>query len=80
MSSHVRQQLDAEQLDKEQQRKEKEESHLHTVIKVARDKDLQAQIGNDLYFDLVDHEKVLSLLMLWITPYRVSDVICLHML
>ena len=58
LASHVRQRLEAEQLEKEQQRKEKEESHLHTVIRVARDSDIKAQIGKDTYFDLVDHDKV----------------------
>lgn len=58
LAAHVRQRLEAEQLEKEQQRKEKEESHLHTVIRVARDKDIRAQIGKDSYFDLVDHDKV----------------------
>ncbi|WJX64617.1 ubiquitinyl hydrolase 1 [Trifolium repens] len=35
------------------------ETHLYT-IKVARDEDLVEQIGKDVYFDLVDHEKVRS--------------------
>ncbi|KAK2431551.1 ubiquitinyl hydrolase 1 [Trifolium repens] len=34
-------------------------THLYT-IKVARDEDLVEQIGKDVYFDLVDHEKVRS--------------------
>lgn len=29
-------------------------------IKVARDEDLKEQIGKDIYFDLVDHDKVRS--------------------
>ncbi|KAK7268604.1 hypothetical protein RIF29_21305 [Crotalaria pallida] len=45
-------------LDKEQTRKEKAEAHLYTIIKVALDADLYEQIGKDLYFDLVDHDKV----------------------
>ena len=57
LASHVRHRLEAEQLEKERQRREKEESHLHTVIRVARDKDIKAQIGQDLHFDLVDHDK-----------------------
>lgn len=30
------------------------------VIQVGRDEDLQSQIGKDIHFDLVDHEKVRS--------------------
>ena len=57
LAAHVRQRLEAEQLEKERRWREKEESHLHTVVRVARDKDFKAQIGQDLYFDLVDHDK-----------------------
>ena len=57
LAAHVRQRLEAEQLEKERRWREKEESHLHTVIRVARDKDIKTQIGQDIYFDLVDHEK-----------------------
>ncbi|XP_061338198.1 ubiquitin C-terminal hydrolase 13-like [Gastrolobium bilobum] len=49
-----------EQEEKDNKNKEKEEAHLFTVIKVARDKDLAVQIGKDIYFDLVDHDKVRS--------------------
>ncbi|KAI9082387.1 hypothetical protein K1719_035810 [Acacia pycnantha] len=38
--------------------KKKEEAHLYTIIKVARDEDFARQIGKDIYFDLVDHDKV----------------------
>ncbi|KAM1109325.1 hypothetical protein EV1_008836 [Malus domestica] len=38
---------------------QQEDEALHyTIIKVARDKDLAEQIGRDIYFDLVDHDKV----------------------
>ncbi|KAF7815408.1 ubiquitin carboxyl-terminal hydrolase 12-like isoform X1 [Senna tora] len=47
-----------ERLKKEQEAKE--EAHLYTIIKVARDEDLVQQIGKDMYFDLVDHDKVRS--------------------
>ncbi|KAM3236725.1 hypothetical protein P3L10_016762 [Capsicum annuum] len=33
---------------------------LYTTIKVARDEDLGEQIGKEIYFDLVDHDKVHS--------------------
>lgn len=39
--------------------KEMAETRLYT-IKVAQDEDLAEQIGKDVYFDLVDHEKVRS--------------------
>ncbi|RZR93961.1 hypothetical protein BHM03_00022561, partial [Ensete ventricosum] len=52
--------LKREQEEKEQKKKEKAEAHLYTFIKVARDKDLTEQIGRDIYFDLVDHDKVRS--------------------
>jgi hypothetical protein len=35
-------------------------SYAHPIIQVARDDDLKAQIGKDIYFDLVDHDKVPS--------------------
>ncbi|XP_016486549.2 ubiquitin C-terminal hydrolase 12 isoform X1 [Nicotiana tabacum] len=50
--------LKKEQEEKEQKRKEKVEDHLYTIIKVARDEDLGEQIGKEIYFDLVDHDKV----------------------
>lgn len=49
-----------EQEEKEQKKKEKAEAHLYTVIKVARDENLHEQIGKNIFFDLVDHEKVRS--------------------
>ncbi|MFS7889860.1 putative ubiquitinyl hydrolase 1 [Helianthus anomalus] len=39
-------------------RLKKEEAHLYTNIKVACDRDLHKQIGKDVYFDLVDLDKV----------------------
>ncbi|XP_058749065.1 uncharacterized protein LOC131622030 [Vicia villosa] len=43
-----------------QERLKKEQENLYTIIKVVRDEDLAEQIGNDIYFDLVDHDKVKS--------------------
>ncbi|KAI9157792.1 hypothetical protein LWI28_028181 [Acer negundo] len=60
IAEHLRLRLNKEQEEKEQKRKEKAEAHLYTVIKVARNEDLLEQIGKDIYFDLVDHEKVVS--------------------
>ncbi|XP_059628518.1 ubiquitin C-terminal hydrolase 12-like isoform X2 [Cornus florida] len=60
IAEHLRTRLKKEQEEKEQKRKEKAEAHLYTIIKVARDEDLLEQIGRDIYFDLVDHDKVRS--------------------
>ncbi|KAK7344727.1 hypothetical protein VNO77_14702 [Canavalia gladiata] len=58
IAEHLRIRLKKEQEEKELKRKEKAEAHLYTIIKVARDEDLREQIGNDIFFDLVDHDKV----------------------
>ncbi|XP_026398323.1 ubiquitin carboxyl-terminal hydrolase 12-like [Papaver somniferum] len=60
IAEHLRIRLKKEQEEKEHKKKEKAEAHLYTTIKVARDEDLLKQIGRDMYFDLVDHDKVLS--------------------
>ncbi|KAI6673932.1 hypothetical protein NL676_001838, partial [Syzygium grande] len=60
IAEHLRMSLMKEQEEEEEQRKYKGQAHLHTIIKVARDEDLVDQIGKDIYFDLVDHEKVRS--------------------
>ncbi|KAK4765694.1 hypothetical protein SAY86_026784 [Trapa natans] len=60
IAEHLRIRLKKEQEEKEKKRKEKAEAHLYTIIKVARNEDLVEQIGKEIYFDLVDHEKVHS--------------------
>ncbi|KAM7499993.1 hypothetical protein LguiA_024407 [Lonicera macranthoides] len=45
---------------KEDEKRYKAQAHLYTVFKVAREEDLLEQIGKDIYFDLVDHDKVRS--------------------
>ncbi|BFG20869.1 hypothetical protein CerSpe_071420 [Prunus speciosa] len=60
IAEHLRIRLKKEQEEKEQKRKEKAEAHLYTIIKVARNEDLLEQIGKNIYFDLVDHDKVHS--------------------
>ncbi|KAM1157590.1 hypothetical protein FF1_028163 [Malus domestica] len=60
IAEHLRIRLKKEQEEKEQKRKEKAEAHLYTIIKVARNEDLFEQIGKNIYFDLVDHDKVHS--------------------
>ncbi|KAL5702532.1 ubiquitinyl hydrolase 1 [Ranunculus cassubicifolius] len=44
--------------EKMQKKRERAEALLYTTIKVARDKDLFEQIGRDIFFDIVDHDKV----------------------
>ncbi|GBG84805.1 hypothetical protein CBR_g39181 [Chara braunii] len=58
IAEHLQIRLKKEQEEKERKRKEKAEAHLYTIVKVARDDDLREQIGKDIHFDLVDHEKV----------------------
>ncbi|KAK4790626.1 hypothetical protein SAY86_017930 [Trapa natans] len=60
IAEHLRIRLKKEQGEKEDKRRYKAEAHLYTVIKLAREEDLQEQIGREIYFDLVDHEKVHS--------------------
>ncbi|CAO2840942.1 unnamed protein product [Amaranthus hypochondriacus] len=60
IAEHLRERLKKEQEEKEHKKKEKAEAHLYTIIKVARDDDLTEQIGKDIFFDLVDHDKVKS--------------------
>ncbi|KAH7415376.1 hypothetical protein KP509_14G040100 [Ceratopteris richardii] len=58
IAEHLRVRLKREQEEKERKRKEKAEAHLYTIIKVASDDDLAAQVGKEIFFDLVDHDKV----------------------
>ncbi|KAL0337100.1 UNVERIFIED_CONTAM: Ubiquitin carboxyl-terminal hydrolase 12 [Sesamum calycinum] len=58
IAEHLRIRLKKEQEEKEDKRRYKAQAHLYTIIKVARDEDLREQIGKDIYFDLVDHDKV----------------------
>ncbi|XP_052200114.1 ubiquitin C-terminal hydrolase 12-like isoform X1 [Diospyros lotus] len=60
IAEHLRIRLKKEQEEKEDKRRYKAQAHLYTIIKVARDEDLMQQIGKDIYFDLVDHERVRS--------------------
>ncbi|KAK4382144.1 Ubiquitin carboxyl-terminal hydrolase 12, partial [Sesamum angolense] len=60
IAEHLR--LKKEQEEKEDKRRYKAQAHLYTIsrlsLSVARDEDLREQIGKDIYFDLVDHDKV----------------------
>eukprot|EP00897_Mesotaenium_endlicherianum_P006819 jgi/Mesen1/6165/ME000317S05299 len=60
IAEHLQVRLKKEQEEKERKRKEKAEAHLYTVIKVTPPQavSFEANIGNDIHFDLVDHEKV----------------------
>ncbi|CAM6012936.1 unnamed protein product [Sphagnum balticum] len=60
IAEHLQIRLKKEQEEKERKRKEKAEAHLYTIIKVAQDEDLAFQIGKEIHFDLVDHDKVRS--------------------
>ncbi|CAH9102394.1 unnamed protein product [Cuscuta europaea] len=60
IAEHLRIRLKKEQEEKEDKRRYKAQAHLYTIIKVARDEDLREQIGKEIYFDLIDHEKVHS--------------------
>ncbi|KAK6944170.1 MATH/TRAF domain [Dillenia turbinata] len=60
IAEHLRIRLKREQEEKEDKRRYKAQAHLFTIIKVARDDDLRQQIGRDIYFDLVDHDRVHS--------------------
>ncbi|XP_066396753.1 ubiquitin C-terminal hydrolase 12-like isoform X2 [Miscanthus floridulus] len=60
IAEHLRIRLEKDREEKECRKKEKAEAHLYTIIKVARDDDLKTHIGKDIYFDLVDHDKVPS--------------------
>ncbi|KAK6926479.1 MATH/TRAF domain, partial [Dillenia turbinata] len=71
IAEHLRERLKKEQEEKEHKKKEKAEAHLYTMIKVARDNDLVEQIGKDIYFDLVDHDKVKSFRIQKQMPFNV---------
>ncbi|KAL9230836.1 hypothetical protein vseg_006133 [Gypsophila vaccaria] len=70
IAEHLRTRLKKVQEEKEEKRKYKAQAHLYTIIKVARDDDLAEQIGRDIYFDLVDHEKVRSFRIQKQTPFN----------
>ncbi|XP_071724794.1 ubiquitin C-terminal hydrolase 12-like isoform X2 [Rutidosis leptorrhynchoides] len=70
IAEHLRERLKKEQEEKEHKKKEKAEAHLYTIIKVARDEDLANQIGKDVYFDLVDHDKVKKFRIQKQTPFQ----------
>ncbi|KAK1409857.1 hypothetical protein QVD17_36386 [Tagetes erecta] len=70
IAEHLRIRLKKEQEEKEEKRRYKTQSHLYTIIKVARDADLLEQIGKDIYFDLVDHDKVHSFHIQKQTPFN----------
>ncbi|XP_042505975.1 ubiquitin C-terminal hydrolase 12-like [Macadamia integrifolia] len=60
LAEHLRSHLRKRREGKEHKKREKVERRLYTVIKVARDVDLFEQIGRDIYFGLVDHDKLTS--------------------
>ncbi|DAD49566.1 TPA_asm: hypothetical protein HUJ06_000137 [Nelumbo nucifera] len=75
IAEHLRIRLKKEQEEKEHKKKEKAEAHLYTIIKVARNEDLVEQIGRDIYFDLVDHDKVRSFRIQKQMPFNIFKVL-----
>ncbi|GER31693.1 ubiquitin carboxyl-terminal hydrolase [Striga asiatica] len=71
IAEHLRERLKKEQEDKEQKRKEKAEAHLYTVVKVSCDEDFSWQIGRNVFFDLVDHDKVRSFRVQKAMPFNI---------
>lgn len=71
IAEHLRERLKREQEEKEQKKKEKAEAHLYTIVKVACDEDFFWQIGRNIFFDLVDHEKVRSFRVQKLMPFNV---------
>eukprot|EP00898_Chlorokybus_atmophyticus_P001501 jgi/Chlat1/2351/Chrsp17S02617 len=69
IAEHLQIRLKKEHEEKERKRKEKSEAHLYTIIKVAQDSDLERQIGTDIFFDLIDHEKVKQFRVQKQTPF-----------
>jgi ubiquitin carboxyl-terminal hydrolase 7 len=69
IAAHLRLRLAKEKEEKERKRKEKAEAHLYTVIKLATAEDAGKQIGQDIFFDLVDHEKCRSFRVEKQTPF-----------
>ncbi|KAL3620232.1 ubiquitin carboxyl-terminal hydrolase 13 [Castilleja foliolosa] len=58
-----------ERLQREQE--EKAEAHRYTVVKVACDEDFARQIGRNVFFDLVDHDKVRSFRIQKLMPFNI---------
>ena len=50
--------LQAEEAERARLRREREEAHRYTFIRVATIGDMKAQVGSDVFFDLVDVSKV----------------------
>ncbi|CAA0824349.1 Ubiquitin carboxyl-terminal hydrolase 13 [Striga hermonthica] len=71
IAEHLRERLKKEQEEKEQKRKEKAEAHLYTAVKVACDEDFAWQIGRNVFFDLVDHDKVRSFRVQKAMPFNI---------
>ncbi|XP_076950062.1 ubiquitin C-terminal hydrolase 12-like [Bidens hawaiensis] len=71
IAEHLRIRLKKEKEEKETKKRYNAEAHLYTILKVARDADLVQQIGKDLYFDLIDHEKVHSFRVQKQMPFNV---------
>jgi len=69
IASHLVTRLKKEQEEKERKKKEKAEAHLYIVVKLATAEDSVKQIGSDIFFDLVDHEKCKPIQVVKQTPF-----------
>ena len=69
IAAHLRQRLRREAEEKARKKQERAEAHLYIVVKVATDADLEQQIGGEIHFDLVNHEKVRHFRVLKATPF-----------
>lgn len=56
IAEHLRVRLKKEKEEKDRKMKEKAEAHLYTQVKLATRQDMAKQVGEDIYFDLVDHD------------------------
>ncbi|XP_073291911.1 ubiquitin C-terminal hydrolase 13-like isoform X2 [Primulina huaijiensis] len=73
IAEHLRERSKRKKEKKEQRMKEKEDAHLYTIVKVTSDDDFAEQIGRNVFFDLVDHDKVKGFRVLKSTPFSVFN-------
>ncbi|PIN20931.1 Ubiquitin carboxyl-terminal hydrolase [Handroanthus impetiginosus] len=71
IAEHLRERVKKEQEEKEQRKRERAEAHAYMIVKVACDIDFARQIGRDIFFDLVDHDKVRSIRVQKLMPFSI---------
>ncbi|KAG8387302.1 hypothetical protein BUALT_Bualt02G0007200 [Buddleja alternifolia] len=69
IAEHLKERMKREQEEKEQTKKELAEAHVFTSVKVTTDEDFARQIGRDVFFDLVEHDKVRSFRVRKLMPF-----------